>query len=206
MLLEALIALGLTSFLVLGIANITRDVTESITNINTISQHQHKIIAVTNQLERDFSALAVIQVAKDAEDKTPDAKPEESKKKKISRALIGQADHNDTIKIEKKEFPSFKVLNGLTTSTLEAYGEQKPHLVRFSYKLIKQTSSAPYQKVRAFKLYRKETINLDDLNLKKDEALREDQFATSSEWVLICDNISDFSVQYSTYMHDTTTT
>ena len=205
MLLEALIALGLTSFLTIAITRITGDVAKSISMVKTTAQNHQKVIAVTNQLERDLSSLVIIHVTQNAEDKNnPDEKATETpKKKKISRALMGQADHNDTIKIEKKDFPTFKLINGLTTSPLESYGENKPHLVRFSYKIIHQTPEPPHTKKRAFKLYRKETIDLDDLNLKKDGELKDSQIATSSEWILICDNISDFFIQYSTYASET---
>ena len=199
MLLEALIALSITSFLVFSVANITSNTSQSFKTITAIGQHQQKIIAVTNQLERDLSTLVAIPTKQPADDKDADKATADAKKKKVSRALIGQADFNDTIKIQKKDFPTFKVINGLTTSPLESYGENKPHLVRFTYKLIKQTLKAPHHKTRAFKLYRRETTNLDDLNVKQENEMKDSNFSTSSEWVLICDNISDLFVRYYTF-------
>ena len=203
MLLEAIIALGITTFLILCTTQLTRSAMRTLKEVVTLSGYMNKVINTTNQLEKDLSSLVVVPTPTkeaSAEDKDADVKPH----KFASRALIAQADEKLAHKIDKKEYLTFKILNGVTTSTLQSYGENKPHFVRFCYKLIKQTPPPPHQKKTAFKLFRRETTTIDDLNIKQDSEMKQEDMEKSTEWVLICNNIKDLVVEYSTLTVTTT--
>ena len=208
MLLEALIALGLTSFLMLSITHITKIAIQAFKETVAISSQTQKIIAVTNLLHKDLSSLAVLPTPKQQKDEPAEktAQQPNAQPQIISRVLIAQADEQQAFKIDKKEYQTFKLLNGITTSPLTMYGEQKPHLVRFCYKLIKQTLPRPYQKIRSFKLYRKETIKLDDLNIKHEETIKQSDIDKNNDWILICDNINDLFIEYAACTQNITST
>ncbi len=210
-LLEAIIALGITSFLIFSATQITRSTLRSLKDVTTLSASSSKIIMVTSQLEKDLASLVSTppptkDVGKDApgndKDKKDDTDPKQQKS--VSRTLIAQADNKAPTVMGKKELLTLKILNGITTSSLQSYGENKPQFVRFCYKLIKQNLPAPHQKKTAFKLYRRETTALDDLNIKQEADLAREDLEKNSDWILICDNISNCFIEFSTLSLTTT--
>ena len=164
LLLDAILSLGLTTLLILSVISITNNTMHALKEINLKNDSFLKSSATSNQLFKDLSTMVVIKKQKKDADKTGDKKT--NKEKEVSRTLIAQASDDEVAKINKKDFLNLKTINGITTSTLKSADERKPQLVRFSYKLIKQKLPKPHDKIRAFKLYRKETVDLNDFNLK----------------------------------------
>jgi hypothetical protein len=201
LLLDAIIALGISSFIILSITTVTTNTLRSLKEITKVNNSFLKITQTTNQLFKDFSSLQTIKSEKEPE-KNKTAVPDEDKKTKkedVPRALFAESAEDWTSKINKKEYHNIKLINGITTTSLKSPDENKPALVRFSYKLIKQTLQKPFHTIRAFKLYRKETANLDDLNLKNELNAKAANLDTDTEWILICDNIADCIVQFATF-------
>jgi|GEM_PF-5089020 len=197
LLLEALIALGITTFIIISTTQLTKTALRTLKEMTTLSGYMNKVIQVTNQLDKDLSVLAVLPTPVQEQatgEKNTDQKPITF----ASRALLAEADEKMVTKIDKKDHVTFKILSGVTTSTLQSYGEKKPYFVRFCYKLIKQTPPQPHHKKTAFKLYRRETTNIDDLNIKQDSEVKPEDMEKSSDWVLICNNIHNLVFEYST--------
>lgn len=196
LMLEALIALGITTFIIISTTQLTKTALRTLKEMTTLSSYMNKVIQVTNQLEKDLSVLVVLPTPvqeQTAGEKNADQKPITF----ASRALLAEADEKMVTKIDKKDHVTFKILSGVTTSTLQSYGEKKPYFVRFCYKLIKQTPPQPHHKKTAFKLYRRETTNIDDLNIKQDSETKPEDMEKSSDWVLICNNIHNLVFEYS---------
>jgi hypothetical protein len=200
LLLEAILSLGLTTLLILSVISITNNMMHALKEINLKNDFFLKINATSNQLFKDLSTLVVIKKKKKDTNKIDDKKTE--KEKDISRTLIAQASDDEIAKINKQDFLNLKTINGITTSTLKSADERKPQLVRFCYKLINQKMPKPHDKIRAFKLYRKETVDLNDFNLKDEADSKSIRSEVSHEWILICDNIADLVLQFSTFTPD----
>lgn len=196
-LLEAIIALGITSFLIISTTQLTRTGMRTLKEVVQIHSYMNKVITTTHQLEKDLSCLVALPTP---HKETPaENKERETKQvKAVSRALIGEANEKQAQKIANKTYLMFKSLNGITTSPLQSYGENKPHFVRFWYKLIKQTLPSPHQKKPSFKLYRRETITIDDINMKQDGEPKHTDIEKNTEWVAICTNIKSMVIEYST--------
>jgi|GEM_PF-1177541 len=212
---ELLISLTLSSFIMLGMIQAYRNLDKCIDRSRQIVDIDRNVCVLFNQMERDFSQAFIASLSKEIKKdeksgKSSDEKKEKASESKISKdskdeekELVAAKDffiasvyENETIRINRKRYELFKNVNFITTSTLQVWGQKRIRFVRVFYELLKDKERSKGETV-CYKLYRKETTELTNVKMKEDEyATPSDKKIHSIRTYLVADNVKDFYVEF----------
>jgi hypothetical protein len=194
-LIELMISLSLSSFIMLGMMQAYQNAAKSLENVRGHMATTRKACLLFNQVERDFSTMFIpflsetiipdkekkeAQEAKKEEkeaEKKPEAdkgseKEKETEKEKRSDKLkifLQTTIYEDaTIRIDGKRYELFKSINFITSNPLQVYGEKKVRMARVMYELVPDKAKSKGDKT-SYNLYRKETIDLENVSMKENE-------------------------------------
>lgn len=186
-LLETLLALALSSFIMLALTQAYRTLVTYIDRARDMALMNQRIALVTQVIERDLSGCCMPQLhpeiepnkekkasdAQPVEEQAPPAvlKPEEEKQKAEKRLedrkkyFFTEINDADLHKVRGKRVELLKSCNFITTSVLEVYGESMPRWVRVRYELIPNKKA----KQPEFTLVRKQTTDIHNVKMKISE-------------------------------------
>lgn len=187
-LLETILALALSSFIMLALTQAYRTLVTYIDRARDMARANQRIALVTQIIERDLSCAVMPQLhqeiesdkekatkndAPPAEEKkeAPLSTEEENKKKEEKRRderrkyFFTEIDDTDLHKIKGQRVELLKTCNFITTSALEVYGESLPRWVRVRYELVRNKKA----KVDEFTLVRKQTTDIHNVKMKISE-------------------------------------
>lgn len=218
-LIEVLIALAISSFIMVAMFRIYLNSVEYVNTSNEQMLFNRKIYLLFDQIEKDLSAAfiptlyeeeKVKEPAKDGEkkddkkdekkeEKKEEKKPaEEPKKQKKSLNFFKATIYEDQAeKIKDKKWELFKSVNFITTNPLQVYGQRKVRLVRVMYELVKDKEKSTREKT-SYLLYRKESEDLENETLKESEEFSKKETKNLIRKQLVVDNVKGFYVDYMT--------
>jgi hypothetical protein len=190
-LIETLLALGLSSFIMFGLMQAYQTLVKFIGNAREISHMNQRIALLTNLIERDLSSACmpllhrVIESnkAKGISDDQSEEKPqtpeqdkqisEDEKKKQEEKwreerkkYFFAEIDDADFHKFKGKKVELLKACSFITTNALELYGESSQRFVRVRYELIRDKKS---KGVLSYTLVRKQTTDISNMKMKISE-------------------------------------
>ena len=181
-LLEVLIALSLSSFIMIGIVQVHRGVMRYLDVTRQTATMNRKVCLVFNQLERDLNTAFIpfpyppvpekkADGASDTSQEDPAKKKEEEQKREEQRKsyFIARTNENaDMVRINNKKLMPCSSISFICTNPFQVYGQKRQCLVRVIYELIpdKMKRSENFQ---TYQLVRKETFNLANVKGHIDE-------------------------------------
>ncbi|MBX9830473.1 hypothetical protein K2X40_00805 [Candidatus Babeliales bacterium] len=219
---ELLIALSLSSFVILGLMKGYQSLMDYLERSRVMMGVNRTVCLLFNQLERDIMTAFVAQPqeeifpekdkdheknkqkkreeqekekAMSAEDKK---KAHEKKLEKLKEYFFGTVDEDQFIQIQGKRRYLFKNLTFLTTGALQVYGEHKVRFVRVMYELVKdkENSKDGHDK---YLLMRKETRDIENFKMRISDFDYEKQQKQPIQTHVVADNIKHMSVTYVTF-------
>ncbi|QQR49734.1 hypothetical protein IPF37_02725 [bacterium] len=221
-LMELLIALSLSSFIIVGLMKGYQGIMDYLDRSRSMMAVNRKISLLYNQLERDIMTAFIVQPQeeifpekdKDREkhmqkkredqDKAKTMTAEEKKKayekklEKLKEYFFGTIDEDQFIQVQGKRRYMFKNLTFLTTSALQVYGEHKVRFVRVMYELTKDKENSKDGHDR-YILVRKETQDLENFKMRVSDFDYEKQQKQPIKTHVVADNIKHMSVNYVTF-------
>jgi type II secretory pathway pseudopilin PulG len=204
-LVEVLLALGLSSFIMLALMQSYQMLVKYIESARSMAHMTQRIALVTHLIEQDLAVACMPQFFptiesnkekgvdgsgneekdKAVEEKQKKQLSDEEKKKKEEKKLeerkksfFTEIDDGDFHKIKDKKVELLKSCNFITTHALEVYSESSPRWVRVRYELIKDKKS----KQEMYTLVRKQTTDIYNTKMKISEV---DPNANSKEHPLV---------------------
>jgi len=219
--LELLISLSLSSFIILGMMQAYRNVMRYLEDTNKIMNTNRKICLLFHQLERDFSSAYIPDLYQEKKtksltdnksqdfDEDSDEKltqntaeqKEAAKKKAEEKAKLRKSyfiatpdDRADLVKIGDKRYQLFKNITFICSNPLQIYGEKMVRLVRVNYELTVDKQKSKGDTI-SYKLWRKETADLANVKCVIDENAPPGK-AKPVRTYLVADNIKYFFTEY----------
>lgn len=182
-LLEVLIAMSMSAFILLGLLQSYRSLMKYISRTGAIMSMSRRGCLVLGQMERDFST-AFIPQDQDNDGKkleNPSAvspqnerlkeAPTVEKEKKLKRKTYFFAlaeEGGEVKKVDDRKLMPFKSVTFISTNPLQIFGQRKVRFVRVMYELVKNKERSLKGKI-SYDLVRKESGNIDDAKMKIDE-------------------------------------
>ena len=221
-LLELLIALSLSSFIIVGLMKGYQGIMDYLERSRAMMAVNRKVSLLFNQLERDIMTAFIVppqeeifpekdkdrekhlQKKREDEDKAKTMTAEEKKKayekklEKLKEYFCGTIDEDQFIQIQGKRRFLFKNLTFLTTSALQVYGEHKVRFVRVMYELTKDKENSKDGHDR-YILVRKETRDIENFKMRMSDFDYEKQQKQPIKTHVVADNIKHMSVNYVTF-------
>lgn len=216
---ELLIALFLSSFIMLGMMQAYRNAVLSLGTCRSRMAISRKVCLLFNEIERDFSSMIIPFMNKEIlpegeknekndaekkktqeqemqkeEPKDGDKKSEQQDDEPLKNALIAQVYEDENRRIQGRKFELFKNINFITTHPLQVYGDKRVRLVRVMYELIKDKSKNKSDRP-CYNLYRKETLDLGNTKMKEDEEAVAKNKQASIRTYLVTDNVKELYVE-----------
>lgn len=210
-LLEVLISLAISSFIIVGMLRIYLNSVAYIDKSRDQMLLNRKVYLFFDQLEKDLSATfdAFLYLEekvefkederknKDPKKQLPEKAKEEAKIKHINsfKATIFEG---ETKKIKDSKWELFKSVNFITTNPLQIYGQKRVRLVRVMYELIKDKEKSTQDKI-SYILIRKETEDLSNENFTESEegfVTKEQRHSIHKQ--IVADNIKGLYLKYAT--------
>jgi len=202
--LELLIAISLSSFVILGMLQGYRNISNYIERTRRLMVVNRKVCLLFNQLERDLSAAFIPFLQKEVKSKQEKAdvgaqalkeKPAEKEKEEKKHYFVGQIREGEEAKVGGRRREFFKNLNFITTNALRVYGQKRIRLVRVMYDLVKDKAKSKGGK-DSYNLFRKETSDLKNFRFKEEESALEKDKKTKIKTHLIAENVKELFVEY----------
>ena len=186
---EMMIALGLSSLIMLGMIQGYRNAVNTLEKARTLLTLNRRVALLFNQIERDFTSSYVYDPERfmaDEKAKEEALKQGKDGKKQPSKPQRSQREAKKGGKKEKKYYPNLQAeihedeayrANGrkwemiksasfVCTTPLEVYGSLSPRPVRVGYELVfDKKESTP--KAPVYTLYRKETYDQKNAGFKE---------------------------------------
>lgn len=215
-LIELLIALGLSLFIMITVMQSYRSVTKTLTIIRQQVRLHDRTAIVIQQFEKDCSTMFIPtlhQIIPDAkeDEKKPDEKLEEKPKEEpikkteeeqkkeaeetLKQALVIISDDQDPEKVRDPKWYLFKSISGTSTNAFKLADERAVNLVRIKYELIVDKERSQRNK-KSYSLVRKQSFNTQDYKLKaKTGSASSDDTANEISSYTIADSIKSMSVK-----------
>lgn len=205
-LLELLISITLSSFIMLGVMQLYQGVTRYLENIRVFMQTNRKACLLFNQMERDFSSAFIPFLAQEKKEEkseqaseqeqseqTPDVKKREQREQERRKTFfISLVDEQaDVGKIDNKRVEACKQISFITTNALQVYGEKRQRLVRVIYEVVKDKAKSTRDYV-SYKIIRKETTDLMNVQGKSESQERNKGVRAYT----VLDDVKGFFIEY----------
>ena len=211
-LLELLIALSLSSFVILGLLQSYRSLVRYLEKSKELIGVNRRVCLLFNQLERDFQTAFIPAIASDDEssqDKIDGKEAKESqakdkkedsayKKKKIDKKnfFLAEADESGSFtKIKDKKLMPCKFVTLINTNPLQIYGQRKIRYVRIMYALEKNKEHSSKDKT-SYNLIRKESRDIENVKMKVNEFDHEQQKNNPIRSHVIAEDIKALYFEY----------
>ncbi|MCK4517574.1 hypothetical protein KAT92_02275, partial [Candidatus Babeliales bacterium] len=202
-LLELLIAVSVSSFIILGMTQAFRNTQKILSKSRVILMMNKATCLLFNQMERDFNTAFIPIVTKPAFAKASagqgkEVAKEETKKKKTKdskkdvKYFVTKFYEDELIKVDGKKHELFKSISLVNTNPLQVWGQKKVRLVRVGYELVKDKEKSNKERI-LYNLYRKETAELANEDFKEPEEVKK----TTIRQHLIATDITHLSIEYS---------
>jgi len=207
-LLELLIAVSVSSFIILGMTQAFRNTQKILSKSRVILMMNKATCLLFNQMERDFNTAFIPVITKkelaDKKEKDNDKKEEkeikeETKNKKQSKKqeqktkyFVTKYFEDELIKVDGKKHELFQSISLVNTNPLQVWGQKKVRLVRVGYELVKDKEKSNKERI-LYNLYRKETTELANEDFKEPEEVKK----TTIRKHLIATEITHLSIEYS---------
>jgi len=198
-LLELLIAITISSFILISMIQLFRNVQKMISKNREILHINKSVCLLFNQIERDFNTAIIPQIAPiEKKDEREKKKEKEEKSKEKTKFFIGEINElEDPKKIGDKKLQPFKRFSIVNTNPLQIWGEKGTRLVRVGYELLKNKEKSDKTKI-VYDLFRKETLDLRNENFKEQEQtfFSNDKKPAPIKTNIIATNIKFMSIEY----------
>jgi len=189
-LLETMVALALSSIVMLGMVQGYRNAVNTLDKTRTLLTLNRRIALLFNQMERDITSSYVYDAARFERAQKKESQQDEAKRKK-KKGSESEREKRTSKKDKKKEtyYPqlaatiyddaSYRVRKNMwqmlhtvsfvCTTPLEVYGSLAPRPTRVGYELVLDKAESR-KGIKDYTLYRKETYDLRNVDFKeKDE-------------------------------------
>ncbi len=208
-LVEVLIALAISSFIVFGMIQLYRNLVGFLDHSRDKMILNRKSCLLIDQIQKDISSSFVSKFQEEVAKKQP-GKPAEKvstqevavqnkDKKKDQKYFVGDVYDGEYRRIDGKKWDLFKSINFICTNPLQVYGERKPRLVRIKYELLKDKQRSLRDKT-SYNLIRKETYDLDNFDFKDPEELKAKEQKDIKKDIIrtftIAEDIKEFYFEY----------
>jgi len=220
-LIEVLLALMLSSFIILGLMRLHQGVVRYLDAAREMIGTDRMAAMVIHQLERDLSTAYIPFLAKEekedkekgpkkseAEEKQPE-KPEEPKaqkedektkekaKERRKSFFVGLIDERaESTKIDGKKKEPCKYISFISTNPLQMFEDRKQRLVRIVYEVVVDKTKGS-RDVAVYQLIRRETSELNNVRGQEDETAARAKRKTVSSY-MVAENVKGFWVSYIT--------
>jgi len=213
---EVLIALSLSSFIMMGIVQVHRGVMRYLDVTRQMESTNRKVCILFNQFERDLNSAFIPFPYQPVDEKKPEGAPdapkeetdskkkEEAKKREEQRKtffVAGIDDNADAIRVETKKLWPVTYVSFICTNPFQVYGTKRQRLVRVIYQLIADRQKRD-ENFKTYYLVRKETLDLANVKGAVDQFAP----ATAAEKVVrtytVMDNIKGMFIRYSARIKD----
>jgi hypothetical protein len=222
---ELLIAMSLSAFILLSLTQSYQAVLRYIDNCRGIMTTNRQVCLLFNLMERDFTTAFIptihkevvpaeekeksplaAQMEKDkadkesAQPKTPEEerKAKEKEKDKIKDFFLGESDDSEQIKIGGKKAQTLKKVTFINTNPLQIFGQKRSRFVRVMYALAKDKERSSGEQV-CYMLERKESEDIENVKMKESEFDNEKK--SSAQTIrshVVAEKIKSMSVEYVT--------
>ncbi|MFH1461645.1 MAG: prepilin-type N-terminal cleavage/methylation domain-containing protein [bacterium] len=192
-LVEVLISLFISSFIIFGMLQLYRNLQNFIDKTYVVMKTNRKVYALFSQLEKDFSTAFIPKFSK-AEEETKDKEIEKEEKQNYFKGEIVDGEYK-SIKGQIKRLELFKNLNFISTNALFVYDEKNVKLVRIGYFLEKNKELSKSDRF-VYNLYRKESLDLSNKEFTQDESIFKKDKKNIVKVFLVAQNIKHFSIEY----------
>jgi type II secretory pathway component PulJ len=188
-LVEVLISLFISSFIIFGMLQLYRNLQTFIDKSYQSMKFNRKTYILFNQLEKDFSTSFMPKIDK--------SEKKDNKQKEIT-LFRGDIYFNEYKKIKgsSKRLELFKKVVMVNTNPLTIYNENAAKLVRVGYFIQKNKELSKGQNRVVYDLYRKETNKIENEEFKKDEKGKKDKQDIYVKEFLVAQNIKHLSIEY----------
>ncbi len=186
-LVEVLISLFISSFIMFGMMQLYRNLQNFIDKTSITMKFNREVYLLFSQMEKDFSTAIIPVLPK--EEKDP------SKKEKELNYFIGNIFEGEYKRIQEKRLHLFKSVNFINSNPLFVHNEKIVRLVRISYSLQKDKKLSNSDR-SVYDLYRKETEDLSNVKFEKKENIYKKNKDKPVKTYLIAKNVKHFSVEY----------
>jgi prepilin-type N-terminal cleavage/methylation domain-containing protein len=203
-LLEVLISLAISSFIIVGMFRIYMNSVSYVDKARDQMLFNRKVYLFFDQFEKDLSSAfdAFLYGEEKVESKEDDKKEKDPKKQppkkekaetkiKHINSFITNIYEGETKKIKDSKWELFKSVNFITTNPLQIYGQKRVRLVRVMYELVKDKSKST-QENPSYILIRKETEDLSNEKLTEPEDVKEHSVRKQ----VVADNIKGLYLKY----------
>ena len=186
-LIEVLIALFISSFIMLGMMQLYRNVQRFLEKTSITMKFNREVYLLFSQMEKDFTTALIPILAKE-EGKDP------SKKEKEQHYFIGDVFAGQYKRVKSKRFKLFKGVNFINTNSLFVHDEKVVRLVRVAYALQKNKELSRSDR-DVYDLYRKETADLSNDQFKEAGTISKKDKEQPVKIYLIAKNLKHFSIE-----------
>ncbi|MCK4650974.1 prepilin-type N-terminal cleavage/methylation domain-containing protein [Candidatus Babeliales bacterium] len=198
-LLEVLIAISISTFIIFAMTQVYRNVVRYISKNRELMSLNRKVCLLVDQMEKDLTCAFIPKLSKNGPVKKNQksgkevVKKEKKKKEKISFFKV-EIYEDETRRVKGKRWELFKNINFITTNPLLVFEQNCQRFIRVSYKLIKDKETSTREKV-SYNLFRKETLNLENEEfLVFEEGVKKEKEDLIHTY-LVAKNIKDFYLQ-----------
>lgn len=164
-LIELLIAISLSSFIILGVLQGFRSVQQMLTRTQIKLQANRVISLSFNQMERDFNTIFIPNFSTTTTTTQATSLTTTVTGKRAQYFVAETYGDEGKTKIEGRNLELLKLVSFVNTNPLQIWGEKRIRIVRVGYELIKNKEKSKRDKI-IYDLYRKETLNLENEKLK----------------------------------------
>lgn len=193
-LVEVLISLFISSFIILGMLQLYRNVQNFIDKTYSTMKINRKVYVLFSQLQKDLSFSFIPESHSIEESKKLESnKDEKDQKENYFKGEIVEGEYKG-IKGKVKRLELFKSLNFISTNSLHVYEENNVYFLRIGYFLEKNKELSQSDRY-VYNLYRKETRNISNQKFQQDTSSKKEDKIEVKKF-LIAQNIKHFSVEY----------
>ncbi|MBD3231304.1 hypothetical protein GF322_01445 [Candidatus Dependentiae bacterium] len=195
-LIEVLIALSISSFIIFGMIQLYRNLILFMNNSRDRMIVNRNVCLLIEQMQKDLSAafIPILKEAKDL-DKKPSDIGLQKKETEDKKYFHGDIYEDEYRRIEGKKWELFKSVNFISTNPLQIYGQRRSRFVRIKYELIKNKKRSLNDKT-SYDLVRKETFDLDNFDFKESEEMRAREKKHVIRKFNVAENIKEMYLEY----------
>jgi len=202
-LIELMLALALSSFIMLGMVQGYRNVLTLLRNAKNLLSVNRRVALLFNQIERDFTTAIAYSIPRKmpVRQRETNGKQEtflRSGRNEKSNAngsttplsLKGEIYEDHSYRVKHKKWQLLRSVSLLSTNPLEVYGNMQQRLVRVVYELkLDKGNSTPQHE--SYLLIRKESVQPDNVSLQT----KDDEAQGIKEYI-VADRVRLFSIEY----------
>jgi prepilin-type N-terminal cleavage/methylation domain-containing protein len=196
-LLEMILAMSLSSIIVVGLVQLYRSVMNSFVVAQDLMSVDRKVSLLFNQMERDFSSAYVpfLEIEKKSDKEKAAAEKKVKEQRKTFFVGMVKEQFEPTSKIQGKRAELLSYVSFICTNPLQIIDESRQRLVRVVYELaVDRAKSADGQ--MAYQLVRRETTDLGNVRAWVSDFESPVQKHTIRTYV-VADNIKGLFIEYS---------